>query len=161
MALPPLLHPPNSRNRPIHRPLSLLYNPPSPSLPTKRSPPSPSTPNSNPRSHPTSKFLIRKSNFRHPSRMASVMFAKSRIFWLLAMSRVLQGLSAAIVNATGLAMVVDIVGFEKLGMTMGTVSFSTSSVLFHLPLTISPCERGLRPPPPHLHLPKAHCHLPS
>jgi MFS family permease len=53
--------------------------------------------------------------------IATVMFAVARTFWLLAMSRVLQGLSAAIVNATGLAMVVDTVGSKRLGTTMGTV----------------------------------------
>lgn len=54
--------------------------------------------------------------------VATVIFAISRNFWLLVMSRALQGLSAAIVNAMGLAMVVDTVGSEKLGMTMGTVN---------------------------------------
>jgi MFS family permease len=53
--------------------------------------------------------------------LATIIFALAKTFWLLALSRVLQGLSAAIVNATGLAMVVDTVGSRRLGATLGTV----------------------------------------
>ena len=40
---------------------------------------------------------------------------------LLFLSRMLQGLSTVVVNATGLAMIMDTVGATSLGQTLGTV----------------------------------------
>jgi MFS family permease len=51
----------------------------------------------------------------------SLTFAES--FLVLFLSRVLQGLSAAVVYATGLAMVIDTVGPNSLGRTLGTVGW--------------------------------------
>jgi MFS family permease len=52
---------------------------------------------------------------------ATVMFATAENFALLFISRLLQGLSAAVVSAAGLAMVVDTTGCKDLGKTLGTV----------------------------------------
>lgn len=52
---------------------------------------------------------------------ASILFLVSKNFWLFLLSRILQGMSAAIVNAAGLAMIVDTVGSKNLGRTIGTV----------------------------------------
>jgi MFS family permease len=52
---------------------------------------------------------------------ATILFATAENFSLLFVSRVLQGLSAAVVSAAGLAMVIDTMGCKNLGKTLGTV----------------------------------------
>jgi MFS family permease len=52
---------------------------------------------------------------------ATTLFAVADTFVLLFVSRVLQGLSAALVSAAGLAMVIDTTGSRNLGKTLGTV----------------------------------------
>jgi Major Facilitator Superfamily len=52
---------------------------------------------------------------------ATILFAVADTFVLLFVSRVLQGLSAALVSAAGLAMVIDTTGSRNLGKTLGTV----------------------------------------
>jgi MFS family permease len=53
---------------------------------------------------------------------ATLLFAVAETFVLLFVSRVLQGLSAALVSAAGLVMVIDTTGSRNLGKTLGTVS---------------------------------------
>lgn len=66
---------------------------------------------------------------------ATMLFMLSEKFWLLLISRILQGMSAAIVNAAGLAMVVDTVGSNNLGKTLGSIrSFVTIGELGAPPL---------------------------
>jgi MFS family permease len=52
---------------------------------------------------------------------ATIALTFAQSFLLLFVSRVLQGLSAAVVYATGLAMAIDTVGPNSLGRTLGTV----------------------------------------
>ncbi len=52
---------------------------------------------------------------------ATLMFAFAENLIPLFVSRVLQGMSAAIIYTTGLAMGIDTVGSKKLGRTLGTV----------------------------------------
>ena len=52
---------------------------------------------------------------------ATVMFALGRTLWVLVLARVLQGVSAAVVWTVGLALVMDTVGTERLGVTIGSV----------------------------------------
>ncbi|KAI1840434.1 hypothetical protein JX266_013361 [Neoarthrinium moseri] len=57
----------------------------------------------------------------------TVLLAEGRSIVLLIVARALQGISAAVVWTIGLAMVLDTVGTENLGKTMGTI-FSTISI---------------------------------
>jgi MFS family permease len=59
--------------------------------------------------------------------ISTIMFAVAKNFISLIVARIFQGASAAIVNAVGLAMVVDTVGSERLGVALGTVSPSPVS----------------------------------
>ena len=52
---------------------------------------------------------------------ATVLFGLGRSLWVLVLARVLQGVSAAVVWTVGLALVIDTVGTEKLGTTIGSV----------------------------------------
>jgi MFS family permease len=52
---------------------------------------------------------------------STLLFAFAQDMVLLLLSRLLQGLSAAVVYATGMAMVVDTVGSKNLGRTLGMV----------------------------------------
>jgi MFS family permease len=65
----------------------------------------------------------------------TLTFAES--FLALFISRVLQGLSAAVVYATGLAMVIDTMGPNSLGRTLGTVGWrhQVLQVILLAPLT--------------------------
>lgn len=65
---------------------------------------------------------------------ATIMFAAAENFALLFVSRVLQGLSATVVSTAGLAMVVDTMGCENLGKTLGTVcgKHDVSAIFLHL-----------------------------
>lgn len=57
--------------------------------------------------------------------IATALFAIANSFWLLVVSRILQGLSSAVVNAAGMVMAIDAVGPEILGSTLGVVSDSS------------------------------------
>ncbi|KAF3003770.1 hypothetical protein E8E13_009974 [Curvularia kusanoi] len=62
---------------------------------------------------------------------ATVMFAFGRSIEVLVLARVLQGASAGVVWTLGLAIIVETVGQENLGKTMGTVfSFISVAGLF-------------------------------
>ena len=52
---------------------------------------------------------------------ATLMLAFVQTFPLLILSRALQGLSAAIVDTSGLAMIIDTVSPDMIGRTLGTV----------------------------------------
>ena len=54
---------------------------------------------------------------------ATVMVGLGRALWVLVLARVLQGVSAAVVWTVGLALVMDTVGTERLGVTIGSVCF--------------------------------------
>ncbi|SLM37278.1 Tetracycline resistance protein, TetA/multidrug resistance protein MdtG [Lasallia pustulata] len=58
---------------------------------------------------------------------ATVMVGLGRALWVLVLARVLQGVSAAVVWTVGLALVMDTVGTERLGVTIGSI-FSFISV---------------------------------
>lgn len=69
---------------------------------------------------------------------ATLLFGFAKKAWLLVVSRVFQGFSAAIVYTVGLALLVDTVGSENIGQWMGT-ALSCSSV----GLIISPLLGGI------------------
>ena len=52
---------------------------------------------------------------------ATVMLGLGRALWVLVLARVFQGVSAAVVWTVGLALVMDTVGTERLGVTIGSV----------------------------------------
>ena len=54
---------------------------------------------------------------------ATVLLGFGNSIAVLVVARILQGISAAVVWTVGLAMVLDTVGPENLGKTIGTVSF--------------------------------------
>lgn len=54
---------------------------------------------------------------------ATVMVGLGRALWVLVLARVLQGVSGAVVWTVGLALVMDTVGTERLGVTIGSVWF--------------------------------------
>lgn len=58
---------------------------------------------------------------------ATAMFATAESYSLLVASRVFQGLSAAVVNAAGLGMMIDTVGPDRLGSAFGIVRSSLRS----------------------------------
>lgn len=53
---------------------------------------------------------------------------------LLIVGRLFQGISAAVVWVVGLALLVDTVGKESVGLAMGTVSLALSLGIFMAPL---------------------------
>jgi predicted MFS family arabinose efflux permease len=53
--------------------------------------------------------------------ISTVLFAVATTFTTLVIARVLQGISAALVNTVGMAMVIDTVGSNNLGGSLGTV----------------------------------------
>ncbi|KAL8935208.1 MAG: hypothetical protein Q9216_005536 [Gyalolechia sp. 2 TL-2023] len=65
---------------------------------------------------------------------ATVIFGLARASWVLLISRLLQGLSAAITYTVGLALLVDTVGRENIGQWMGTALSSSSFGLIVSPL---------------------------
>lgn len=65
---------------------------------------------------------------------ATLLFGLARASWVLVISRLLQGLSAAIVYTVGLALLVDTVGRESIGQWMGTALSSSSFGLIVSPL---------------------------
>ncbi|QSZ31686.1 hypothetical protein DSL72_001253 [Monilinia vaccinii-corymbosi] len=69
---------------------------------------------------------------------ATLLFGFAKKAWLLVISRIFQGFSAAIVYTVGLAILVDTVGNERIGQWMGT-ALSCSSV----GLIISPLLGGI------------------
>ena len=52
---------------------------------------------------------------------ATAMLGFGRALWVLVLARMFQGISAAVVWTVGLALVMDTVGTEKLGVTIGSV----------------------------------------
>ncbi|KAI9642954.1 hypothetical protein NHQ30_008688 [Ciborinia camelliae] len=70
--------------------------------------------------------------------VATMLFGFAKNAWLLVVSRIFQGFSAAIVYTVGLALLVDTVGSENIGQWMGT-ALSCSSV----GLIISPLLGGM------------------
>ncbi|KAI4123417.1 MAG: hypothetical protein LQ338_005270 [Usnochroma carphineum] len=65
---------------------------------------------------------------------ATILFGLARASWVLLVSRLCQGLSAAIVYTVGLALLVDTVGRENIGQWMGTALSSSSFGLIVSPL---------------------------
>ncbi|SLM38729.1 mfs general substrate transporter [Lasallia pustulata] len=65
---------------------------------------------------------------------ATVLFGLAKAAWVLVISRLLQGLSAAIVYTVGLALLVDTVGRDSIGQWMGTALSSSSFGLIISPL---------------------------
>ncbi|ORY82070.1 major facilitator superfamily domain-containing protein [Protomyces lactucae-debilis] len=65
---------------------------------------------------------------------ATLMLMLSRSFALLIAARILQGASAAVVWVVCLALLVDTVGHERIGQTMGIVSISLALALGISPL---------------------------
>ncbi|MCJ1279563.1 hypothetical protein MMC21_007387, partial [Puttea exsequens] len=65
---------------------------------------------------------------------ATVLFGLAKASWVLLISRLLQGLSAAITYTVGLALLVDTVGKDNIGQRMGTALSSSSFGLIVSPL---------------------------
>jgi MFS family permease len=65
---------------------------------------------------------------------STVMLCVGRTISIIAAGRVLQGMSAAIVWVVGLAMLVDTVGNDAIGQTMGYVGLAVSSSVLSAPL---------------------------
>ncbi|KAL8869317.1 MAG: hypothetical protein Q9174_004363 [Haloplaca sp. 1 TL-2023] len=65
---------------------------------------------------------------------ATVLFGLAKASWVLVVSRLCQGLSAAIVYTVGLALLVDTVGRDNIGQWMGTALSSSSFGLIVSPL---------------------------
>ena len=65
---------------------------------------------------------------------ATLLFGLARASWVLLISRMLQGFSAAIVYTVGLALLVDTVGRENVGQWMGMALSSSSFGLIVSPL---------------------------
>ncbi|KAI4105686.1 MAG: hypothetical protein L6R37_002585 [Teloschistes peruensis] len=65
---------------------------------------------------------------------ATVLFGLAKASWVLLISRLLQGLSAAITYTVGLALLVDTVGRDNIGQWMGTALSSSSFGLIVSPL---------------------------
>lgn len=66
--------------------------------------------------------------------LATLLFGLARASWVLLISRLLQGLSAAITYTVGLALLVDTVGRNDIGKWMGTALSSSSFGLIVSPL---------------------------
>ncbi|KAL8702393.1 MAG: hypothetical protein Q9201_004438 [Fulgogasparrea decipioides] len=65
---------------------------------------------------------------------ATILFGLAKASWILLISRLCQGLSAAIVYTVGLALLVDTVGRDNIGQWMGTALSSSSFGLIVSPL---------------------------
>ncbi|KAL8856520.1 MAG: hypothetical protein Q9178_006835 [Gyalolechia marmorata] len=65
---------------------------------------------------------------------ATVLFGLAKASWVLLISRLLQGFSAAITYTVGLALLVDTVGRDNIGQWMGTALSSSSFGLIVSPL---------------------------
>ncbi|KAL8814605.1 MAG: hypothetical protein Q9223_006183 [Gallowayella weberi] len=65
---------------------------------------------------------------------ATILFGLAKASWVLLISRMLQGLSAAITYTVGLALLVDTVGRDNIGQWMGTALSSSSFGLIVSPL---------------------------
>lgn len=65
---------------------------------------------------------------------STVIFTVARTYWLLIVGRILQGLSAAVVWTVGLALLVDTVGKDRLGIAMGTVTIFMGSAMALAPV---------------------------
>ncbi|KAL8969692.1 MAG: hypothetical protein Q9197_004202 [Variospora fuerteventurae] len=65
---------------------------------------------------------------------ATVLFGVAKASWVLLISRLCQGLSAAITYTVGLALLVDTVGRDNIGQWMGTALSSSSFGLIVSPL---------------------------
>ncbi|KAL8849331.1 MAG: hypothetical protein Q9221_005682 [Calogaya cf. arnoldii] len=65
---------------------------------------------------------------------ATILFGLAKASWVLLVSRLLQGLSAAITYTVGLALLVDTVGRDNVGQWMGTALSSSSFGLIISPL---------------------------
>ncbi len=65
---------------------------------------------------------------------ATILFGLAKASWVLLISRLFQGLSAAIVYTVGLALLVDTVGRDNIGQWMGTALSSSSFGLIISPL---------------------------
>jgi MFS family permease len=65
---------------------------------------------------------------------ATVMLCLARVVWLIVLGRILQGAAAAVVWTVGTALLVDTVGEEKIGETLGWVSSSMGIGFFLAPL---------------------------
>ena len=65
---------------------------------------------------------------------ATLLFGLAKAAWVLVISRLLQGFSAAIVYTVGLALLVDTVGRDSIGQWMGTALSSSSFGLIISPL---------------------------
>ncbi|KAL8879020.1 MAG: hypothetical protein Q9205_005302 [Flavoplaca limonia] len=65
---------------------------------------------------------------------ATILFGLAKSSWVLLLSRLLQGLSAAITYTVGLALLVDTVGRDNVGQWMGTALSSSSFGLIVSPL---------------------------
>ena len=66
--------------------------------------------------------------------LATLLFGLAKASWVLLISRLLQGLSAAITYTVGLALLVDTVGKNDIGKWMGTALSSSSFGLIVSPL---------------------------
>lgn len=66
--------------------------------------------------------------------MATAIFGLARNVWVLALSRFLQGLSAATVWTVGFALLVDTVGQEEVGQSIGYVLTSVNVGILTAPL---------------------------
>lgn len=65
---------------------------------------------------------------------ATTLFGLAKASWVLVISRLFQGFSAAIVYTVGLALLVDTVGRDEIGQWMGTALSSSSFGLIVSPL---------------------------
>lgn len=65
---------------------------------------------------------------------ATLLFGLAKASWVLLVSRICQGFSAAIVYTVGLALLVDTVGRDNIGQWMGTALSSSSFGLIVSPL---------------------------
>jgi MFS family permease len=65
---------------------------------------------------------------------ATVMLCVARVVWLIVLGRILQGAAAAIVWVVGIALLVDTVGEERIGETLGWVSSAMGIGFFLAPL---------------------------
>jgi MFS family permease len=65
---------------------------------------------------------------------ATLLFGLAKASWVLLISRICQGFSAAIVYTVGLALLVDTVGRDNIGQWMGTALSSSSFGLIVSPL---------------------------
>ena len=65
---------------------------------------------------------------------ATILFGLAKASWVLVVSRLLQGISAAITYTVGLALLVDTVGRDNIGQWMGTALSSSSFGLIVSPL---------------------------